>query len=359
MNTEDIKREYRPKLVPLRWKRGSLYLLDQSRLPFEKVWLEVRDYQEASRAIKEMRVRGAPAIGVTASYAMALSVSQHLSLEENLKNLERAKTVLDSARPTAVNLQWATERALRVARESVQSGEAKHSGELRYLLERDADRVLEEEFDWEIRMGLGGVALLQDGDTVLTQCNAGGLATGTGLGTALAPVKIARFLGMDVKVIAPETRPWLQGSRLTAFELMEEGIPVKLVTDTAVGMVFYQRMVSSVMVGADRILSDGHVFNKIGTFKEAVLAREFGVPFYAVAPSSTFDMVSRVEEIRIEERDPEEVRTVRGIPVAPRDVEVYNPVFDVTPPKYVTAIITENGVAYPPFQKNIRNLVRR
>jgi len=278
-------------------------------------------------------------------------------LDSAIRALSRAKEVLDKARPTAVNLSWATSRMLNRAKELVESGRVRSVGELAEELEAEANRIYDEELEAEIRMGLYGLEKIDSGDSILTQCNAGGLATGTGLGTALAPVKLAKLLGYDVQVYAPETRPWLQGARLTVYELMEEGVPVTLITDTAVGLVMYQGRVDSVMVGADRILADGHVFNKIGTFKEAVIAKELGIPFYALAPSSTFDLRSRVEDIIIEERSPDEVRTVRGVPIVPQNVRVYNPVFDVTPPKYVTAIITEKGVIYPPYERNVRRVI--
>ena len=358
---EEVKAAFKPKLKPLEWdsKNKVLVLLDQSRLPFEKVFEPNYTPEQVAESIKLMKVRGAPAIGISAAYGMvlALTSSKPQTLDEAMKALERAKPTLDKARPTAVNLSWATKRMLDKAKGLVESGEAKSVGELAELLEAEANKIYEEELDAEIWMGIYGLEKIDSGDAVLTQCNAGGLATGTGLGTALAPVKIAKALGYDVSVFAPETRPWLQGARLTVYELMEEGIPVTLITDTAVGLVMYQGKVDSVMVGADRILADGHVFNKIGTFKEAVIAHELGIPFYALAPSSSFDFSSKVEDVVIEERSPDEVRTIRGVPIVPNNVKVYNPVFDVTPPKYVTAIITEKGIIYPPFDKNVRKVL--
>jgi translation initiation factor 2B subunit I family (IF-2BI) len=358
---EEVKALFRPKLKPLEWdsKNKVLILLDQSRLPFEKVFEPNRSPEEVAESIRLMKVRGAPAIGISAGYGMvlALTSSKPESLDSAIRTLSRAKEVLDKARPTAVNLSWATSRMLNRAKELVESGRVRNVGELVEELEAEANRIYDEELDAEIRMGLYGLEKIDNGDSVLTQCNAGGLATGTGLGTALAPVKLAKLLSYDVQVYAPETRPWLQGARLTVYELMEEGVPVTLITDTAVGLVMYQGRVDSVMVGADRILADGHVFNKIGTFKEAVIAKELGIPFYALAPSSTFDLRSRVEDIIIEERSPDEVRTVRGVPIVPQNVRVYNPVFDVTPPKYVTAIITEKGVIYPPYERNVRRVI--
>ncbi|MEJ2769966.1 MULTISPECIES: S-methyl-5-thioribose-1-phosphate isomerase [unclassified Stygiolobus] len=361
VSVKEIKEMFKPKLKPIIWdnNQNKLTVLDQSLLPFEKIFVELRTPEEVADAIRLMKVRGAPAIGITASYGMVLSVLKASSIDDALKLLHNAKQVMDKARPTAVNLSWATSHMLNRAKQYVESGEAKDIKELIELLKKDANKVFDDELEAEIQMGLYGLEKLNSGDTVLTQCNAGGLATGTGLGTALAPIKIAHLLGMDVSVIAPETRPWLQGSRLTVYELMEEGIPVTLITDTAVGLVMFKKMVNSVMVGADRILADGHVYNKIGTFKEAVIAHEMGIPFYVLAPVSTFDLKSSVNDVKIEERDPNEVRTVRGVPIAPENVKVFNPVFDVTPPKYITAIITEKGVIYPPFDKNVRKIIER
>lgn len=359
VSLEELKAVFKPKLRPIIFKEDTLTIVDQSALPFQTVYVDLRTPEEVAKAIKLMQVRGAPAIGITAGYGMvlALTSTRPQSLGEAIEILSRAKHTMDEARPTAVNLSWATSRMLSFAKKKVEEGEAKNISELILLMKEEAKRIFDEELDAELKIGMYGLEKLNEGDTVLTQCNAGGLATGTGLGTALAPVKLAHYLGMKISVIAPETRPWLQGSRLTVYELITEGIPVKLITDTAVGLVMYKGMVNSVMVGADRILKDGHVFNKIGTLKEAIIAHEFGIPFYALAPVSTFDLKNKAEDIKIEERDPNEVRTIRGIPIAPENVEVYNPVFDATPPKYVTAIITEKGIIYPPFEKNVPKVI--
>ncbi|BCU70774.1 S-methyl-5-thioribose-1-phosphate isomerase [Stygiolobus caldivivus] len=361
VSVKEVKEMFKPKLKPIIWddNENKLTVLDQSVLPFQKVFVELRTPEDVADAIRLMKVRGAPAIGITAAYGMVLAVLRAENLNDVIKLMHDAKSVMDKARPTAVNLSWATSYMLNRAREYIEKGEAKDVKELITLLKKDANKIFDDELEAEIQMGLYGLEKLNPGDVVLTQCNAGGLATGTGLGTALAPVKLAHILGIDVSVIAPETRPWLQGSRLTVYELMEEGIPVTLITDTAVGLVMYKKMVNSAMVGADRILADGHVYNKIGTFKEAVIAHEMGIPFYVLAPVSTFDLKSSVDNVKIEERDPDEVRTVRGVPIAPENVKVFNPVFDVTPPKYITAIITEKGVIYPPFDKNVRKIIEK
>ncbi|WP_338598796.1 S-methyl-5-thioribose-1-phosphate isomerase [Sulfolobus tengchongensis] len=363
LTVKEVKEIFKPKLLPIIWRdeTNTLTILDQSLLPFQTVYVDLKDVETTASAIKNMQVRGAPAIGITAGYGMVLALRNDRiqNLNDALKELTRAKSILDSARPTAINLAWATSRMLNFAKNAIENGEAKSLNELIHLMKIEAKRIFDEEYEAEILMGLYGLEKINNGDTILTQCNAGGLATGTGLGTALAPVKLAKALGIDVSVIAPETRPWLQGSRLTVYELMAEGIKVTLITDTAVGLVMYKGMVNGVMVGADRILRDGHVFNKIGTFKEAVIAHELGVPFYVLAPTSSFDLKSDVTDIKIEERDPNEVRTIKGIPIAPENVNVYNPVFDVTPPKYITAIITEKGIIYPPFNENVKKIVER
>ncbi|MCG2879733.1 MAG: S-methyl-5-thioribose-1-phosphate isomerase [Vulcanisaeta sp.] len=357
IDLEELKSKVRPRLRPIIWRDedNTLLLLDQRKLPFEEVYVELRDPVSTADAIRQMIVRGAPAIGITAAYGMVLAIthSNIASLNEALKELARAREVLNAARPTAHNLFWATERMYRKAEEAVHNGTARSVKELVEVLKSEAKAIFNEELEAELKMGIYGLEKINDGDTILTQCNAGGLATGTGIGTATAPIRVAHALGIKVSVIAPETRPWLQGARLTVYELMVDGIPVTLITDTAVGYVMYKGMVSSVMVGADRILRDGHVFNKIGTFKEAVIAHELGIPFYAIAPSSTFDLKSRVDDVKIEERDPDEVRKIRGVPITLENVPVFNPVFDVTPPKYITALITEKGIIYPPFDKNI------
>ncbi len=360
---EEVKSEYKPSIRPIEWLGDRLRILDQSKLPFETNFIDLKSVDEVADAIRSMKVRGAPAIGITAAYGMAIALVERetTSIEGSLKALEEAYRKLSATRPTAVNLFWALDRVMRTAKSVASSGG--NAMDLHRVVEAEANKVFEEEFEAEIRMGLHGVSLLQGGDSVMTQCNAGGLATGTGLGTALAPVKLAKFMGIDVQVVIPETRPWLQGARLTAYEMAVEGIRSILITDTAVGLVMYEGMVDMVMVGADRILLDGHVFNKIGTYKQAVIARELGIPFYVLAPTSTIDAKSTVQDVRIEERDPDEVRYVRGkegrVLVTLPNITVYNPVFDVTPPKYVTAIITEKGIAYQPLDRNIPKLLGR
>lgn len=359
----EIKSAFRPKVRPIEWLGDALLLLDQRLLPFETQYVKATKVVEVAEAIREMVVRGAPAIGITAAFGMVISLLEKRphDVGEALKVLKEAKELLATTRPTAVNLFWALERMYRKALDV--AGKTSSVREFTAELEREALKIFDEELEAEIKIGLYGAELLEDGDVVLTICNAGGLATGTGLGTATAPIYIANMMGKRISVIAPETRPWQQGARLTVYELTQNGIPTTLIADTAVGLVMYRRLVNAVMVGADRILLDGHVFNKIGTLNEAVLAHEFGIPFYVLAPTSTIDTQSKVEDVKIEERSPDEVRTVRTpqgrIYITLREVAVFNPVFDVTPPKYITAIITENGVAYQPLGKNLRKLVNR
>lgn len=359
---KEIKASYRPKLKVIEWKGDRLMLLDQRLLPFETRYLELRTVDSVADAIKQMAVRGAPAIGITAAYGMALALFEREagSLGEALKLLEIARDKLSRTRPTAQNLFWSLNRMYAKAKALVESGSVKTVKELRENLVEEANRIFDEELDAEVRMGVYGVQLIQPGDWVLTQCNAGSLATGA-LGTATAPIYVAKYLGIDVSVVAPETRPWQQGARLTAYELRENGVRVKVIADTAVGLVLKKKLVNLVIVGADRILADGTVYNKIGTLNEAVLAHEFGVPFYVAAPISTFDFEHKPEEVKIEERDPDEVRTVRtgqgNVYVTMPDVEVYNPVFDETPPKYITAIITEMGLLTQPLDRNIKRLL--
>jgi translation initiation factor eIF-2B subunit alpha len=360
---ERIKQEFRPRVRPIEWRGDRLALLDQRLLPFETRHVEARTVNDVADAIRNMVIRGAPAIGIAAAFGIVLALIERdvKSVDEALDALKSAKETLSRTRPTAVNLFWALERMYNKAFEL--ASRTSHVGELREGLEEEARRIFEEELEAEVRIGVHGAGLLEDGSTVLTICNAGGLATGTGLGTATAPVYVARLLGKRVSVIAPETRPWQQGARLTVYELSANGIPVTLVADTAVGLVMYRRVADVVIVGADRILLDGHVFNKIGTLNEAVLAHEFGIPFYVAAPTSTIDAKSRAADVVVEERDPDEVRTAmteRGrLYVTLRDVAAYNPVFDVVPPKYVSGIITERGIALQPLHRSLQRLLER
>lgn len=339
---------------PIRWAEGRLLLLDQSRLPAQEVWLELEDVAEVAAAIREMRVRGAPAIGVAAAFGVALAAraSTARDMAAFRADLERAIALLRATRPTAVNLFWALERMRATAAACATPDEAR----ARLLAEAMAIQV--QDVEANRRIGRLGAELIPDGATVLTHCNAGALAT-AGYGTALGVIRAAREAGKQVRVVADETRPLLQGARLTAWELMRDEIPVILIVDGAAGSLMRRGLVTCVVVGADRIAANGDVANKIGTYQLAVLAREHGIPFYVAAPTSTLDLsLASGDAIPIEERRPEEVTRIHGVPIAPAGVEVLNPAFDVTPAAYVTAIITERGVARPPYEMSLRALAR-
>ncbi|HDI07933.1 MAG TPA: S-methyl-5-thioribose-1-phosphate isomerase [Candidatus Bathyarchaeota archaeon] len=326
----------------IKWENGVVVTIDQTKLPAETVYLELKTCREVAEALKTMKIRGAPLIGAAAAYALALTAyhSKAESKTQLLDELWSSAEILRKTRPTAVNLFWAVDRVLNKARES----EGSVAETIRTVIE-EAERIADEDAEANRKMGFFGAALLHDGDTVLTHCNAGSLAT-VEYGTALGVIRAAWEQGKKVKVIATETRPLLQGARLTAYELKRDGIPVRLITDSMVGYVMFNGLVDKVVVGADRIVQDA-VFNKIGTYTIAVLAKTHGVPFYVAAPTSTFDLTRRARDVEIEQRKPEEVLYCGSRRVAPVDVEVLNPAFDATPMEYVTAVICEKGV-FPP-----------
>jgi methylthioribose-1-phosphate isomerase len=336
--------------------KGAVKMIDQRVLPLEYVVVEFDDYREVARAIKEMYIRGAPAIGAAAAFGVALAArqSQASSREELLADLNTAADVLRATRPTAVNLFWAADRMLRTAQASPQATVE----ELVQDLISEAQRIADEDIDINRRMGAHGAALVEDGFKILTHCNAGALAT-VDYGTALAVMRSAHEQGKKIHVWVDETRPRLQGARLTAWELMNEGIPMTLIADNVAGHLMRTGQVDIVFVGSDRTAANGDVANKIGTYKLAVLAKENGVPFYAVVPTSTIDLaVPTGDDIPIEERDAREVTHVQECQVAPDGVQVLNLAFDVTPHRYVTGIVTENGVAYPPYRQTLRRMVK-
>ncbi len=339
----------------IEWDSGVVRMIDQRKLPHEYVIVDFTDYREIARAIKEMYVRGAPAIGAAAAYGLALAATQSKgdSRSELLADLKEAADVLRQTRPTASNLFWAVTRMLsRAEGESLQDID-----QIREALVAEARALADEDVEVNTRMGDYGADLIEDGYGVLTHCNAGALAT-VDYGTALAPIRTAWKQGKKVHVFVDETRPRLQGARLTAWELMQEGIPMTLIADNAAGHFIQSGRVDIIFVGADRVAANGDVANKIGTYKLAVVAKENGVPFYAVVPSSTIDLTTASgEDIPIEERDAGEVTHVRGQLVAPEGVHVANPAFDVTPHRYVTGIITEYGIVYPPFERGLRKAV--
>jgi methylthioribose-1-phosphate isomerase len=320
-------------VTPLRWDGTTLSLLDQRLLPREEVWIECHSAAEVAEAIRTMVVRGAPAIGVSAAFGMAMAAARG-------EDLQAAGDLLKQARPTAVNLAWAVDRMLR------------HDGNLA----REAERIFEEDVAANKKMGQFGAALLGEQSTILTHCNAGALAT-AGYGTALGVIRAAVENGKRVAVFADETRPYLQGARLTAWELQRDGIDVTLITDSMSGHFFQQGKFDAVIVGADRIAANGDAANKIGTYTVAVLAHAHGVPFYVAAPVSTIDPNCPTgAQIPIEERSEQEVVEIHGTRVAPEGIHVRHPAFDVTPARLITAIITERGVLRAPYSEAIRAL---
>ena len=342
------------EIRPIEWANGTLRLLDQTRLPSEEVVVEVHGYRDAVDAIKEMRVRGAPAIGVTAAYAVAMAARELETSDRDtfLQRLEGAGEEIKAARPTAVNLKWAVDRMMAVAR-SV-SG----SASIRERLVEEAVLIEKEDEAVNRRLGSHGKELMPDGGSVLTHCNAGALATAA-YGTAVGVIRAGWEDGKRFKVFNTETRPFLQGARLTAWEFKKLGIPSTLVVDSAAGMLMHRGEIGCVITGADRIAANGDTANKIGTYTLAVLAKENNIPFYVAAPTSTVDLsLNNGDEIEIEQRSPSEVTEFRGIRVAPEGVEALNPGFDMTPARYVTAIITEAGVARPPFNESLDLAVR-
>ena len=334
------------------WEDGSLVLIDQTKLPNRLEYVKFDDYKQVASAIKNMIVRGAPAIGVTAAFGLALAAIQSDSKlpDELIKELSTAQEVLRSTRPTAINLFWALERVMKKAREQ------KTVADIMKATLEEALKMSEEDIQANRQMGLNGAALIQDGDVILTHCNAGSLAT-VAYGTALGVIRAADEAGKHISVVATETRPVMQGSRLTAFELQHDGINVSLIPDTAVGHVMSRQMIKRVIVGADRVLRTGHVFNKIGTYQVALIANQHKIPFYVAAPLSTFDFESDPTDIVIEERPVEEVTKIAGIRIVPKGVRVFNPAFDLTPPEMISGIITEKGVLEPPFEKNLKILL--
>ncbi|MCL7451984.1 MAG: S-methyl-5-thioribose-1-phosphate isomerase [Anaerolineae bacterium] len=335
--------------------KGTVKMIDQRKLPLEFVVVEFDDYRDVARAIRDMYIRGAPAIGAAAAYAMALAAGQSgaTTSESLLADLRTAADVLGATRPTAVNLFWALNRMLRAAQGS-QAPDVK--GMVADLIE-EAKQIAEEDIEINRRMGAYGAALVEDGDNILTHCNAGALAT-VDYGTALAVIRTAHEQAKRIHVWVDETRPRLQGARLTAWELMNEGIPMTLIADNVAGHLMRTGKVDIIFVGSDRTAANGDVANKIGTYKLAVLAKENGIPFYPVVPTSTIDLsVPTGDDIPIEERSAREVTHPGGCQVAPDGVQVLNVAFDVTPHRYVTGIVTENGIAYPPFTRSLRQMV--
>ena len=338
-------------LRTIEWKNNSVVMIDQTKLPSELVFVKYTDYNDVAEAIRTLVVRGAPAIGVSGAFGMALAALQSSSesVESLLSDLEKAKKILFETRPTAVNLSWGLEKIMEIAKQG------KTVSEIRDIVIAKAKQMAEEDINTNKKMGKNGAVLFQDNDTIMTHCNAGALAT-VAYGTALGVIRATKESGKNIKVIATETRPVQQGSRLTAFELKHDGIDVSLIPDTAVGYTMANGLVNGVVVGADRILKTGHVFNKIGTYQVATMAKQHNIPFYVAAPLSTFDLESTPKNVVIEQRKATEVTGIGDKKTAPDGIDVINPAFDMTPPELISGIITENGVVNPPYEESIKKL---
>jgi methylthioribose-1-phosphate isomerase len=338
-------------LRTVEWKNNTVIMIDQTKLPNKLEYVKFKDYRKVAQAIKDLVIRGAPAIGVAGAFGLALASlqSKAKTKEKLMEDLEKARKVLFETRPTAVNLAWGLEKIMQVA------SKGNDVNEIRKMVVDTAQKMAVEDVEINMRMGKFGSVLFENNDTIMTHCNAGALAT-VGYGTALGVIRATRDSGKSIKVIATETRPVMQGSRLTAFELKHDNIDVSLIPDTAVGYAMSKGLVNKVIVGADRVLSTGHVYNKIGTYQVATMARQHNIPFYVAAPLSTFDLNSKPDDIIIEQRKASEVTGVAGKKTAPDGINVINPAFDMTPPELITGIITEVGVAMPPFVESIRKL---
>jgi methylthioribose-1-phosphate isomerase len=341
------------------WQDGAVKLIDQTRLPSEFVILECHDWREVAEAIRTMKLRGAPAIGVAAAYGLALAAdqSQAATPAALLAELEAAAAVLRATRPTAVNLAWGLQRLLRRGQALADSGATADA--ICATLLAEAEQMAEEDIATNRRMGKYGATLIPDGARILTHCNTGALAT-VDYGTALGVIRTAHEQGKRLHVWVDETRPYLQGARLTAWELQQLGIPCTLLTDNMAGHFMQRGQVDMVFVGGDRVAANGDTANKIGTYTLAVLAQAHGLSFYVVVPTSTIDLtIPSGEHIPIEERSPEEVTHFRGLRIAPEGVRAAHPAFDVTPQRLITAIVTERGIVRPPFDSNLRAIVEK
>ena len=339
-----------PKTIE--WVNGKVRIINQLKLPYSLEFIETDNYRRIAEAIKKMEIRGAPAIGVAAAFGVALATN---SLKVN--ELKKAKNklykvidVLKKTRPTAINLFWSLKRLKKIV-DSANSIE-----ELKANIVNEALLIAKEDEEMNKKIGDIGEVLIEDGDTIITVCNAGSLATSY-YGTVTAPLYTAFEAGKKFSVIAMETRPYLQGARLTAFELSQAGIPVKVITDNSIGIIAFKEKIDLAFVGADRITLDGYVVNKIGTYPLALVSKEHSIPFYVIAPTSSIDRERSIDHIVIEKRPSDEVVYFNGKRITPQNVEAIYYAFDITPPKFVTGIITEKGIAYPPFRKSIRNLL--
>ena len=338
-------------LRTVEWKNNTVIMIDQTKLPNKLEYVKFKDYRKVAEAIKDLVIRGAPAIGVAGAFGLALASLQSKAKTKKklLEDLEKARKVLFETRPTAVNLAWGLEKIMQVA------SKGNDVDEIKKMVVDTAQNMAVEDVEINMKMGKFGSELFVNNDVIMTHCNAGALAT-VGYGTALGVIRATKDSGKSIKVIATETRPVMQGSRLTAFELKHDNIDVSLIPDTAVGYAMSKGLVNKVVVGADRILSTGHVYNKIGTYQVATMAKQHNIPFYVAAPLSTFDLKNKPDDIVIEQRKASEVTGVAGKKTAPDGINVINPAFDMTPPELISGIITEAGVAKPPFVESIRKL---
>jgi len=338
----------------IEFKDGKLYLIDQRKLPEKLSMFECKDHKDVEFAIKDMVVRGAPAIGVVGAYGIVLAAENFLDLskEEFISKVKESAAILGNARPTAVNLMWAVKRMMNV----LEANKDKTNSEICEILLNEAKNIEREDLETNKAIARYGNEIVPKGATILTHCNAGALAT-AGYGTALGVIREAHYTGKNIRVFADETRPRLQGARLTAWELVQERIPAKLIPDSAAPVLIRDGEIDIIIVGADRIALNGDTANKIGTFMLSQIARDFNVPFYIAAPISTIDFeIKSGKDIIIEERDATEVTHINGVRIAPEGIDVYNPAFDVTPHENITGIITEKGIIRPPYLENLSRL---
>lgn len=338
-------------LQSIQWKDGRIIIIDQTKLPKKLEYKTLNNLDDVVEAIINMRVRGAPLIGVAAALGLALVAYKYKDLpsDQILRKLQAASEKLRRTRPTAINLFYAIEKTISVAKESKNPSKAV----IEYALD-----MLRKDIEVNQKMAEVGQSIVEDGDIILTHCNTGSLAT-VSIGTALGVIIRAHELGKKITVYATETRPKLQGARLTMFELMREGVDAYLIPDTAVAHTMKTKGITKVLLGADRILNDGTLYNKIGTFQIAIIAKELGVDFYTVAPTSTFDLKSKKGDVKIEERNGKEIIYVSDCQIAPEKIKTYNPAFDETPPEYITGIVTEYEVLHHPFRESIKKLFNR
>ncbi|MFH0897354.1 MAG: S-methyl-5-thioribose-1-phosphate isomerase [Candidatus Bathyarchaeota archaeon] len=336
------------------WDKDRVFFINQRELPAKLEYIVCREPSRIVTAIKDLEIRGAPAIGIAAAMSLALTAynSKAMKREQLQSELEDCAETIKKTRPTAWNLFWAVDKVLKRTRST--KGRVDN---MREAVIKEALAIADEDLKTNKTLGTYGASLLEDGDIVGTICNAGWLATAGEYGTALGVIKVAHEQGKKISVIALETRPILQGARLTAFELKQDGIDVKVISDGAIGYCFSKSLINKFICGADRVVwsSGCHIFNKIGTYTASVAASRHHIPFYVAAPFSTFDFEHSVEAVTIEERDPKEVKEIFGHQIVPEDVPVLNPSFDVTPPELISAIITERGIIYPPFKDNVKS----